>query len=84
MPVRYVTARMLSSLTFFLELRGDITTSLKHSTDRVMFFLYYSKNKTRSVECFNFAVISPLCSSHNCLNRHLSCIFNFENEIITM
>ena len=88
MSVPHVTARssltMLSSLTLLLEQSGDITGSLKHSTDRVLFLLYYSKNKTRSVERFDFAVISPSCSSHNCLNRHLSGIPNFENEITIM
>ena len=50
--------------------------------------LYYSK-KICSVECFKVAIISPLCSSHNYLNRHLSCIrkiwkWKFRMKIITI
>ena len=32
---------------------------------------FISKNITQSVACFKFAIISPLCSSHDYLNRHV-------------
>lgn len=42
--------------------------------------LHYGKNNIQSVECFKLAIIYLLCSSHDYLNRHLTCIPKYENE----